>query len=73
MPKHKNKAPAPTPDSAPTLIARYLFPVTLGVLLMAVAGIGWFLFSSQPAPTAVVRTPAAAPVKPQPVARAPAK
>jgi predicted CXXCH cytochrome family protein len=73
MPKHKNKAPAPTPDSAPPLIARYLFPVTIGLLLMAVAGIGWFLFSSQQAPTAVVTAPVTVPVKPQPVAPAPAK
>ena len=40
----------PNPDSPPTLINRYLFPVTIGVLLVAVAGIGWFLFSSKPAP-----------------------
>ena len=50
MPKHKNKAVQPNPDSPPTLINRYLFPVTIGVLLLAVAGIGWFLFSSKPAP-----------------------
>ena len=72
MPTHKNKAPAPNTDSAPSRIARYLFPVTIGILLVAVAGIGWFLFSSQPAPMAPASTPAAAPVKPQPVAQAPA-
>jgi predicted CXXCH cytochrome family protein len=74
MPKHKNKAVQPTPDSPPTLIGRYLFPVTLGVLLLAIAGIGWFLFSSKPAPMtyAPVSTPVAQPVNPQPVAVAPA-
>ena len=74
MPKHKNKAVQPNPDSPPTLINRYLFPVTIGVLLLAVAGIGWFLFSSKPAPVtyAPVSTPVAQPAKPQPVAVAPA-
>jgi predicted CXXCH cytochrome family protein len=76
MPKHKNKAANPTPDAQPTLIHRYLFPVTIGVLLLAVAGIGWFLLHSQPAPLtyAPVNTPVAQPVKPpsQPVAVAPA-
>ncbi|KJZ43710.1 tetratricopeptide repeat protein [Pseudomonas fluorescens] len=74
MPKHKNKAVQPNPDSPPTLINRYLFPVTLGVLLLAIAGIGWFLFSSKPAPVTYtpVSTPVAQPAKPQPVAVAPA-
>ncbi len=74
MPKHKNKAVQPTPDSPPTLINRYLFPVTIGVLLLAVAGIGWFLFSSKPAPVpySPVTAPIAQPTKPQPVAVAPA-
>ncbi|MHC8362110.1 tetratricopeptide repeat protein [Pseudomonas sp. LS2P72] len=74
MPKHKNKALQTNPDSPPTLINRYLFPVTLGVLLLAIAGIGWFLFSSKPAPAtyAPVSTPVAQPAKPQPVAVAPA-
>jgi predicted CXXCH cytochrome family protein len=74
MPKHKNKAVLPNPDSPPTLINRYLFPVTIGVLLLAIAGIGWFLFSSKPAPVsyAPVSAPAVQPVKPQPVAVAPA-
>ncbi|KAA0987025.1 tetratricopeptide repeat protein [Pseudomonas sp. ANT_J28] len=74
MPKHKNKAVQPNPDSPPTLINRYLFPVTLGVLLLAIAGIGWFLFSSKPAPVtyAPVSTPVAQPAKSQPVAMAPA-
>jgi predicted CXXCH cytochrome family protein len=74
MPKHKNKAVQPNPDSPPTLINRYLFPVTLGVLLLAIAGIGWFLFSSKPAPVsyAPVSTPAVQPAKPQPVTVAPA-
>ncbi|WP_415767699.1 tetratricopeptide repeat protein [Pseudomonas sp. ZB1P45] len=70
MPKHKNKAVQTNPDSPPTLINRYLFLVTLGVLLLAVAGIGWFLFSSKPAPVtyAPVSAPVAQPAKPQPVA-----
>ncbi|WP_392889083.1 tetratricopeptide repeat protein [Pseudomonas migulae] len=75
MPKHKNKAPSPNPDSSTTSIFRYLFPVLIGVLLLAIAGIGWFLFSSKPAPVAYVPagTPVAAPVKPPPVAVVPAK
>ena len=74
MPKYKNKAVQPTPDSPPALINRYLFPVTIAVLLLAIAGIGWFLFSSKPAPVtyAPVSTPVAQPAKPQPVAVAPA-
>ncbi|WP_309677509.1 tetratricopeptide repeat protein [Pseudomonas sp.] len=74
MPKHKNKAVQPNPDSPPTLINRYLFPVTLGVLLLAIAGIGWFLFSSKPASViyAPASTAVAQPAKPQPVAVAPA-
>jgi predicted CXXCH cytochrome family protein len=74
MPKHKNKAVQPPPDSSPTLISRYLFPVTIGVLLLAVAGIGWFLFSSKPAPVpySPVTAPIAQPTRPQPVAVAPA-
>lgn len=77
MPNQKNKALNPNPDSQPTLINRYLFPVTIAILLLAVAGIGWFLFGNHPAP--VPYTPAAAPVAqpvkpaPQPVAMAPAK
>lgn len=75
MPKHKNKAANPHPVSQPTLINRYLFPVTIGILLLAVAGIGWFLLSStptqlQPVP---VSAPAVESAKPQPVALVPAK
>jgi predicted CXXCH cytochrome family protein len=75
MPTHKNKAAQPTPDSPKSLIHRYLFPVTIGLLLVAVAAIGWFLFSSSPVlPKPVpVSAPAAQPAKPQPVALAPAK
>ncbi|MVV49872.1 tetratricopeptide repeat protein [Pseudomonas sp. PB120] len=75
MPNPKNKAASPNPDSPPNLINRYLFPVTIGLLLLAVAGIGWFLFSSQPtpAPYAPVSTPAVQPAKPPAVAMAPAK
>ncbi|QJI40437.1 tetratricopeptide repeat protein [Pseudomonas sp. ADAK2] len=71
MPKHKNKAANPNPDSRPSLINRYLFPVTIGVLLLAVAAIGWFLFSSStPAPLkpAPVSTPIAQPAKPAVIA-----
>ncbi|BCX68494.1 tetratricopeptide repeat protein [Pseudomonas izuensis] len=74
MPNHKNKAVAANPESQPTLINRYLFPVTIGVLLLAVAGIGWFLFASKPAPVTYtpVSTPVAQPAKPQSVAALPA-
>ncbi|MGJ7515369.1 tetratricopeptide repeat protein [Pseudomonas baetica] len=73
MPKDKNKAVNPKPDSQPTLINRYLFPATIGILLLAVAGIGWFLFSSQPAPVAYtpVNAPVAQVAKSQPVAPPP--
>ncbi|AFY20022.1 tetratricopeptide repeat protein [Pseudomonas sp. UW4] len=75
MPKNKNKAAQPNPDSQPTLINRYLFPVTVGILLLTVAGIGWFLLSSTPTPPkpVTVSPPAVQPAKPQPVAVAPAK
>jgi predicted CXXCH cytochrome family protein len=74
MPKHKNKVANPSPDS-PTLINRYLFPVTISVLLIAVVAIGWFLLGSKPLPVSYspVNTPVAQPAKPQPVAAAPAK
>lgn len=45
MPKHKNKAVQTDPDSSRPALSKYLFPITIGVLLAAVAGIGWFLFS----------------------------
>ncbi|WP_434597997.1 tetratricopeptide repeat protein [Pseudomonas sp. R4-83] len=69
MPKHKNKAARPDPDSPRSSTSSLLFPVTIGVLLAAVAGIGWFLFSPAPAPVkpVPVSTPVAAPAKPQPV------
>jgi predicted CXXCH cytochrome family protein len=75
MPNQKNKAATPNPDSPPNLINRYLFPVTIGILLLAVAGIGWFLLSSTPTPLkpVPVSAPVAEPAKPQPVAVAPAK
>ncbi len=68
MPKHKNKAVQPEPDASPSSFSRYLFPITIGVLLAAVAGIGWFLFSPAPAPVkpAAISTPVAPPAKPQP-------
>ncbi|WP_223549077.1 multiheme c-type cytochrome [Pseudomonas sp. A-B-19] len=75
MRKHKNKTANPHPDSQPTLINRYLYPVTIGILLLAVAGIGWFLLSDTPTPLKPmpVSTPAVQPAKPLPVAVAPAK
>jgi predicted CXXCH cytochrome family protein len=74
MPKHKNNAVNPKPDSQPTLFNRYLFPLTIGVLLLAVAGIGWFLLSNKPAPVtaAPISAPVAQTVKPKPAAVAPA-
>ena len=75
MPTNKNKAAQPNPNSQPTLINRYLFPVTIGILLLTVAGIGWFLLSSTPTPpkAVTVSPPAVQPAQPQPVAIAPAK
>ncbi|WP_367084659.1 tetratricopeptide repeat protein [Pseudomonas sp. HOU2] len=74
MPKHKNKVVQPDPDSSRQPLSRYLFPLTIGVLLAAVAGIGWFLFSPAPAPYTAPPISAAAPVvaRPQPVAQQPA-
>lgn len=72
MPKHKNKAVQPDPDSPQSSLSRYLFPVSIGVLLAAVAGIGWFLFSPAPvtAPLTVppISAPAPAPAAPKPQA-----
>lgn len=67
MPKHKNKTAQPDPDSTRSSPSKYLFPITIGVLLAAVAGIGWFLFSPAAVPVkpAPVSTPVAAPAKPQ--------
>lgn len=69
MPKHKNKAARPDPDSSRSSTSRYLFPLAIGVLLAAVAGIGWFLFSPAPAPVKpmLVSAPVAAPAQPQAV------
>ncbi|WLH38120.1 cytochrome c3 family protein [Pseudomonas sp. FP2196] len=69
MPKHKNKTVKPDPDSSPLPVPHFLFTVTIGLLLAAVAGIGWFLLN--PAPAAVKPTPISSPIvqpaKPQPV------
>ncbi|VVM53991.1 tetratricopeptide repeat protein [Pseudomonas fluorescens] len=69
MPKHKNKTAQPDPDSPRSSLSKYLFPITIGVLLAAVAGIGWFLFSpaSVPVKPAPVSAPVVAPAKPQAV------
>lgn len=74
MPKHKNKVAQPDPDSSRPSLSRYLFPVTIGVLLAAVAGIGWFLFRPAPVPSKAPPINVAAPVvaKPQPPAQKPA-
>ncbi|MGE8064769.1 tetratricopeptide repeat protein [Pseudomonas sp. NPDC089569] len=75
MPNDKNKAAKP--DSQPSTINRYLYPIAIAALLLAVAGIGWFLLSSTPAPVAYTppSTPAVQPVKAPTtvVATAPAK
>lgn len=67
MPKHKNKVPAPPPASRSSSINRYLFPVLIGVLLLVIAGIGWFLVSSKPSPlnVAPAYTRATVAVKPK--------
>lgn len=69
MPKHKNKTAQPDPDSPRSSLSKYLFPITIGVLLAAVAGIGWFLFSPAAVPVkpAPVSAPVATPAKPQAV------
>ncbi|MCU1752221.1 tetratricopeptide repeat protein [Pseudomonas sp. 6D_7.1_Bac1] len=67
MPKYKNKAVNPNPDSRPTFISRYVFPVTAALLLVAMAGLGWFIYASQPAPVAYVPPS----VTPAPVVKAP--
>ncbi|MFJ3368089.1 multiheme c-type cytochrome [Pseudomonas sp. NPDC086251] len=74
MPKHKNKMPLPPASrSTSTSINRYVFPVSVGVLLLAIADIGWFLYSSKPASaTYAPNTPVTAPIKPSQVTIAPA-
>ncbi|SEM45899.1 doubled CXXCH domain-containing protein [Pseudomonas sp. ok272] len=65
MPQPKNTRTPPDPDAKPTLISRYLFPATAALLLLVMAGLGWFLFANKPTPAPYVaaRTvPAAAPV-----------
>lgn len=75
MPKHKKKALNSNPDSLPTSIFRYLYPVLIGVLILASVGIGGFLFSRKPIPVTYVpaSAPRSADAKPKPVAVAPAK
>lgn len=75
MPKYKKKALNSNPDSLPTSIFRYLYPVLIGVLILASIGIGGFLFSSKPIPVTYVpaSAPRSADAKPEPVAVAPAK
>ena len=50
MPKPKNNAAAPRPDSPAPSTNRYLFPVTAAVLVLLIAAIGGFLLASQPVP-----------------------
>lgn len=75
MPKQKNKAQQPDPQTPANPLSRHGFAAIIGLLLLAIVGIGWFLLSSQPTPVAYVppAPPAAAPVKPQPVAVVPAQ
>ncbi|TEA63701.1 tetratricopeptide repeat protein [Pseudomonas sp. CH235] len=72
MPKHKNRAAPNQPDTTQTSISRYLFPVTIGLLLAAVAGIGWFLLSPAPASSKYVEVspPVVQPAKSVPVVAA---
>lgn len=72
MPKHKNRAAPNQPDTTQTSISRYLFPVTIGLLLAAVAGIGWVLLSPPPASSKYVEVspPVVQPAKSVPVVAA---
>lgn len=74
MPKHHKKAPASPAAKPSSSISRYLFPALIGGLLLVIAGIGWFLVSSQPSPvkSAPASTPATVAVKPKPQPVAPA-
>ena len=65
MPKTKNKVAPDQPDSRPTLMNRYLFPMIAAVLLVVVAGL-WIFLSRPPSiapvafePKAVVAAPIA--------------
>jgi len=71
MPEHKNKAADPKPDSPSNMTGRLLFPVIIATLLLAVAGIGWFLLSSTATPVALAPAPTAQPAQARPVAMAP--
>ncbi|MCH4876697.1 tetratricopeptide repeat protein [Pseudomonas sp. TMW22090] len=70
MPEHKNKAAESTPDSPSNPTGRLLFAVIIATLLMAVAGIGWFLLSSTSTPVALAPAPTAQPAQARPVAMA---
>ena len=72
MPNNKKKPVTPAQES--THASRYLFHVTIAILLVVITGIGWFLLASSPAPLNAppVNSPVAAPAKPQPVAVTPA-
>ncbi|MHC8407465.1 tetratricopeptide repeat protein [Pseudomonas sp. TMB3-21] len=75
MPKRENKAVNATPGASSKASARYLYPLAIGVLLAAVAAIGWFLLSPAPvtpkpvAPPAVIAAAPAPISKPQPAVK----
>ncbi|WP_085656503.1 tetratricopeptide repeat protein [Pseudomonas sp. B11(2017)] len=64
MPKPKDKAAPQQPDASPNLISYRLFPAAIGLLLVTVAAIGWYLFTPAPSPGRPV--PVASTVKPAP-------
>lgn len=78
MPKPKNNATAARPDAPPSLIKRYLFPLSAALLLLVLIGLWWFMHSSPslPLPSQVqapVAPAAAAPIKAANTALAPAR
>jgi predicted CXXCH cytochrome family protein len=72
MPKHKNKIADPKPDLPSNTPGRYLFHVIIAILLLAVAGIGWFLLSSKPIQVAFAPAPITPQAKAQSIATVPA-
>ena len=66
MLKHKNKARNPAPGSSPIPITRYLYPVFMGALVLAIVGTFWFLSGSPPTPVSYAPvSPPALPAEPQ--------
>ena len=66
MPITKNKNTQRDPDSQPSPMSRYLFPATAALLLLIVAGLGWFLFASKPSPAPYVVPSVAVAAAPKP-------